>query len=401
MVDLINDITNGIDIKLCNYSIGDLLCKFTFEDYSIYIEAKSKNFIDSECKINLTSKSKIHNISMDVLIKRSGDFDFNGIVKNCLISDTKINESLINRITYVLSGLHSRFNRVKSKWSREYVINDLPYIVDYTLLGDRIQANILSSICFNNSEKLSKFIEDEIFVICLMYSFCNSNKVEWVSRYISKDDTIILFEHIHSSTKNNDFNEITPFRSDVYLFQYFMTHVIDNKYKKCDLIKDKIYPVICNLQWNAQGFREWDFISLVASLEGFCKKKENIISHGAFKKIKKEIKKTLILNNIDNEQIFINIDNNEKIINGYPVKVQIDNKLKELNLNLPYNINELINIRNKIVHEGWHDGEFDCISKIEEIRNVIFLLLFSYFEYKGDFYLFNNSNKDNLSNYEK
>lgn len=107
------------------------------------------------------------------------------------------------------------------------------------------------------------------------------------------------------------------------------------------------------------------------------------------------------LNNINNEQIFINIDNNEKIINSYPVKVQIDNKLEELNLKLPYDIKGLINTRNKIVHEGWYDGDFDCISKIEEIRNVIFLLLFSYFEYKGDFYLFNNSNKDNLANYEK
>lgn len=291
MDDLINDIKNGIDVKLCHFSIGDLLCKFTFEDCSIYIEAESKNFIDSECKINLTSKSKMHNISMDVLIKTSGDFDFNGIVKNCLISDAKINDSLINRITYLLSGLHSRFDRVTSKWSREYVINDLLYIVEYTLLGDRIQANILSPMRFDNFDKLSKFIEDEIFVICLMYSFCNSNKVEWVSRYTSKDDTIILFEHIHSSTKNNDFNEITPFRTDVYLLQRFMTHVIDNKYKKCDLIKNKIYPVICNLQWNAQSVGEWGFISLVASLEGFCKKKENIISHRAFKKIKKEIKK--------------------------------------------------------------------------------------------------------------
>ena len=156
---------------------------------------------------------------------------------------------------------------------------------------------------------------------------------------------------------------------------------------------------------------EWTLIKHAAALEGLCKYQTiDVVNEKKYKKMKnaglESLKSSGMEQNIEPskiDQIVQNINDNKRSLNGYPIKWYIEHTFKDYGLNSYCDkhlseIYEALKMRNTVVHTGWSDiWRKDLIDHIKILRNAIYIVILSRLRYNGEFYLFGQDEKTNLS----
>ena len=414
--DFYSNLFSGKPIELnSNCYSGVSNCIFLVDGLSLSISATSQapiTFDRKKATIDLTFNSDAFQVNIVVSVTKFELFKFEGDVKEVNISSNKAVS--VEKVAYGIAGVDSFPMRNNFTWDRSYKIDDIEYDVSYAFVNCRIEARISTQVVLGSKEceVLLQFIEDEVFVICLSYSLCRSTKVEWVEKKIIHSNSVSSYHYLSSNVPSKYSNKINPMRSDTQAWEDFMKHVISKSYKKKDLIDSQIFQAVSNLAWSGK-LNEWTLISHAAALEGLCKHKTvSVIKDNTYKKARNTaiscLTSELTKLGVDSESIARirqNVYDNERSINGYPTKWYIENKLISNNLsqfsvqNLD-NINLAIQMRNKVVHEGWSsDWKLDIYDCVAILRNTIYVLLFAYYGYDGNFYLVGSDEKTVVSKY--
>ncbi|HIF9219639.1 TPA: hypothetical protein ACX6QD_001119 [Photobacterium damselae] len=411
-----SNLFNGKPIELhSNCYSGVSNCTFFVDGLSLSISAVTQapiTFDKEKATINLTFNSDVFQVNIVVLVTKFEIFKFEGCVKEVKISSNK--SVSVERVAYVIAGVDSFPMRNNFTWDRSYEIDGIEYDVSYAFIKDRIEARISTHLVLGSKEceVLLQFIEDEVFVICLSYSLCRSTKVEWVEKKIIHSNSVCIYHYLRSNVSSKYPNQINPMRSDIQAWEDFMKYVISKSYKKKDLIDSQIFQAVSNLVWNGT-LNEWTLISHAAALEGLCKHRTvSVIKDNTYKKARDTaiscLTNELTKLDVDSEliaRIKQNIYDNERTINGYPTKWYIENKLISSNLNQfsEQNLNKInlaLQMRNRVVHEGWSsDWKLDIYDCVVILRNTIYVLLFAYYGYTGNFYLVGSDEKVVVSKY--
>ncbi|HHF2988737.1 TPA: hypothetical protein ACPJ0P_004772 [Vibrio alginolyticus] len=414
--DFYSNLFNGKPIELnSNCYSGVSNCTFLVDGLSFSISGNSQapiTFDRKKATIDLTFNSDTFQVDIVVSVTKSELFKFEGDVKKMEMSSNK--SVSVDRVAYVIAGVDSFPMRNNFTWDRSYKIDGIEHEVSYAFVNCRIEARISTRLMLGSKEcdALLQFIEDEVFVTCLFYSLCRSTKVEWVEKKIIHSNSVCSYHYLSSNAPSKYSNQINPMRSDTQTWEDFMRHVISKSYKKKDLIDSQIFQAISNLAWNGK-LNEWTLISHAAALEGLCKHKTvSVIKDNTYKKARNTaiscLTSELSKLGVDSDSIARikqNIYDNERSINGYPTKWYIENELISNNLsqfsaqNLD-NINLAIQMRNKVVHEGWSsDWKLDIYDCVAILRNTIYVLLFAYSGYDGNFYLVGSEEKTVVAKY--
>ncbi|MCG3886071.1 hypothetical protein I3271_15475 [Photobacterium leiognathi] len=397
----------------CYFGVSN--CTFLVDGLNLSISAVTQapiTFDREKTTIDLTFNSDAFQVNIVVSLTKIELFKFEGDVKEVNISSNK--PVSVERVAYVIAGVDSFPMRNNFTWDRSYEIDGIEYDVSYAFVNCRIEARISTQLVLGSKEckVLLQFIEDEVFVICLSYSLCRSTKVEWVEKKIIHLNSVCTYHYLSSNVPSKYSNQINPMRSDIQAWEDFMKHVISKSYKKKDLIDSQIFQAVSNLAWSGK-LNEWTLISHAAALEGLCKHKTvSVIKDNTYKKARDTaiscLTNELTKLDVDSEliaRIKQNVYDNERSINGYPTKWYIENKLILSNLNQFSEqnldkINVAIQMRNRVVHEGWSsDWKLDIYDCVVILRNTIYVLLFAYYGYEGNFYLIGSDEKTVISKY--
>ncbi|CAH7032486.1 conserved hypothetical protein [Vibrio chagasii] len=414
--DFYNDLFSGKSIELnskCYSGVSN--CTFFVDGRSITISAESKIPIICDRKkvnIDLTFDNDAFQVSISVSVTKFEAFKFEGDVKEVKISSNKPDN--VEKFTYAIAGA-SLFPMMSDfTWDRSYEVGETKFNVSYTFVERMIKARISTQLVLgsNACDELSQLIEEEVFVICLSYSLCQSTKVEWVEKKIISSNKPCSYHYLKSNAPSTYPNRINPMRSDIQAWEHFMKHVISKSYKKKELIDDQIFQAVSNLVWSG-NLHEWTLISHAAALEGLCKRDTlKVITDNSYKKARdcaiSCLSNELAVLGVNSDAISIiknNVYDNERSINGYPTKWYIEKKLisndlSQFSVQNLNNINLAIKMRNKVVHEGWSDDwKLDLYDCVAILRNTIYVLVFAYYDYEGDFYLMDSDEKTTLSKY--
>ncbi|MEC6824657.1 hypothetical protein VXS02_14595 [Photobacterium piscicola] len=414
--DFYSDLFSGKPIELnSNCCAGVSNCTFLVDGLSFTISAVSQTpiiFDRETVSIDLAFNDDTFQVNIVVSVTKLEGFKFEGDVKKVEILPNKLEN--VDKFIYLIAGVDSFPMKNDFTWNRSYEINSTKYDVSYVFVNCIIEARISTQLVIGSNvyEVLSQFIEDEIFVICLSYSLCRSTKVEWVEKKIIYSNVVCSYHYLSSNAPSKYSNLINPMRNDTQAWEDFMKHIISKNYKKKDLIDNQIFQAVSNLAWNGK-LNEWTLISHAAALEGLCKHSTvSVIEDHIYKGVRNIALSCLSCEltklGVDSDSITRikqNIYDNERSINGYPTKWYIEQKLIANNLrqfsvqNLE-NINFAIKMRNKVVHEGWsNDWKLDIYDCVKILRNTIYVLLFAYYDYDGNFYLIGGNEKIAVSKY--
>ncbi|MBE5156696.1 hypothetical protein HJ044_05000 [Vibrio parahaemolyticus] len=402
---------------ICDDHSEKVRCVFSINKNEIIVSSELEKPSDigrNRETVDLHYYSDLVEAKITVSMSKHNFLSFEANVREMII-ESKHHHS-INNISYIIAGADSWFDRNNFEWSRNYEINKEIYHVNYSFIQNQILTRIDPDLNSKSDEfiEISRHIEDEVFVMCQSYSFCRGTKVEWVVKTFLNDINDVRYHYISSNAPSKFYNLINPMRSDNDLWQRFIQHVVDKQISKKELVDNQVFQAINNIIWNG-SLNEWTLIAHASALEGLCKKTEiSVIETKEYKKIRKFLLKNLSDNlhsfNMTEDcfnTIKQNICDNERTLNGFPTKWYINEALNFHGLekyssdNLS-KISKAIGMRNKIVHEGWSDKwDLDMYDYIKILRDTICLLVFSFYDYSGGFYLLNEDNTVTLSDYRK
>ncbi|MFS1525802.1 hypothetical protein ACL7TT_17100 [Microbulbifer sp. 2304DJ12-6] len=377
-------------------------CSFEYEGYAIKITVESNGdfiFGRREVELALFDSDNASHLKLNCEVRR-----FEPLKLTCHIGEIKYT-NIAEKITsflYELAGAKgSPFILNNMNWSREIEVEAERLNIQFSFIGCKVKATLSNGV-HKESEAfklISKLVDDEIFIISCAYSFCRSSLTEWIMKTVLCNEKIVDAHYIDSPAPHRFPNKVNPFRNNGILWNSFLEAVLEKKLSKEEFVERGIFQAISNLCW-AKQLNEWTLIQHVAALEGLCKNEiETIFTDSQYRSLRNSILSFLgsFNNDFEKEKITLfkkNIENNKRILNGYNVKWHIRNKFAELNISGFYSrhykeINDAINMRNKIVHEGWSmKWEKDILQHIQILRNSIYLILAAFFKYQENLYFF-------------
>ncbi|MGY5703769.1 hypothetical protein ACXHQG_07215 [Vibrio antiquarius] len=389
----------------------DVSCIFENQGMDIFIEIDSPRPFDDNF-IDLSFSTDTIDSTISVSITKLSMLSYEGKVQEIRVSDKTGN--YIDKFTYLLAGVTSPFIVNNYEWERKYEFDDELINVNYRFVKFSVIATLSKKISKNSDiySFIYQKITDEIDVLTWCYGFCRSARSEWYLIHELFKDEDVSFHYLSSNATESYSNRVNPMRQEENMFRPFIENVIKKGYDKETLTKNGVFQAIRNLEWNCKSIDDWTLLSHVAALEGFVKSNDvTILSRSKYRKIRDTMLRALEDNfsnfDIDVEdiqKISNNIILNNRTLNGYPTKWYIDKALCDYNLfgfrDLYLDdINKALSKRNKIAHDGWGEKWERCLyDYVEVVRNTLYVLLMSFFDYQGDFYLFGQG-KSNLQQF--
>lgn len=390
-------------------------CIFSVDSNHIKVMSqldRPSNICSNRGTVELFHDSELFEAKITISIIKHNFLSFEGSVREVVFDSKK--HKPVNKIIYLIAGTESYFIHNNFSWKRTYKLKSKSYTINYSFILNRICAQIDEGIMSDEDEfnEISNNIDNEVFVICQSYSFCRSSKVEWVEKAFYSDKDNKLYHYISSNAPSKFYNMINPMRSDNRLWNNFIQHVTTKNITKEQLLDKQVFQAINNIIWNGT-INEWTLIAHAAALESLCKNTEfSVIETKEYKRVRRFLMNNLSENlnkfNISEDcfnTIKQNICNNDRTLNGYPTKWYIKQELERNGLekysceNLS-KISKAIGMRNVIVHEGWSDDwDSDIYEYIKILRDTICLIIFSFYDYSGEFYLLNDNDPVSLSDY--
>jgi hypothetical protein len=394
-------------------------CTFKVDGHAILATVESDNYIDvdrSQGKLKLVYLSQDQDVEATIVIfiSKTEALINEGFVIEFALKDKK--PELINSCIYEIAGCYVYPVRHEYEWERKYELADGGVQAFYQFLGNKVKVTLSRSIVNDSPDfiKLSELIEDEVFVFTTTYSFCRSTRVEWVLKCFMCDSTLKSAQYIRSTAPEKFQNLINPMRQDTQLWSLFIEHVLSKSFTKQSLITNGVFQAIGNL-CIANTYSEWTLISHAAALEGLCKNQDiEVVERNIYRKIREigvaeMYRKSLKLNVNENDfnNLKNNIMDNTRILNGYPTKWYVKKAFEGKGLGLYSEmhikgISSAISTRNIIVHTGVASKQdvdiYDCI---RDLRNAIYVLVLSFFEYEGSFYFVDQDQTVSITEYVK
>lgn len=389
----------------------DVSCVFEQQGINVFIKIDAPRPFDDNF-IDLSVSTDTIDSTISVSITKMSMLSYEGKVREIRASDKVGN--YIDKFNYRLAGVTSPFIVNDYKWERTYEFDGTSIDVNYHFVSSFVTATLSTKISRNSNifSFISQKITDEIDVLTWCYGFCRSARSEWYTRSELFNDKPFSFHYLSSNATESYSNRVNPMRQEQEMFKPFIENAIKKDYSKELLTKKGVFQAIRNLEWNSRTIDDWTLLSHVAALEGFVKSKDvTILSRSKYSKIRNVMLIALKDNysnfNIDIkdiDQISQNIDSNNRMLNGYPTKWYVDKALCDYNL-IGFrdlyidDINQALSKRNKIAHDGWGQQWERCVfDHVEVVRNTLYVLLMSFFDYQGDFYLFGHG-KSNLQEF--
>lgn len=420
MQKLFHSLLHESEIELCLVNKdknvhNTVLCKLQNQDLSLRSCIKSNTpLIFDNSLLELTAPEKFpgYEFKMNCSIENYNSHEANGQVRDFFLKSQK---GFVDKILYDLAGTGgSPFIVPNFNWKRTYNFETDIVEVEYKFIRNIFEAKLSQSLSLSSEicNQVMSLIEDEVSMICWALAFCRSSKVEWVLRRCIKEGEISEAHYKYSNAVEKFPNQINPMRQEKKLWFDFLNHVIKRNFKKEQFVKSGIFQAIINLSWPG-NLNEWSLICHAAALEGLCKDKEcNVICPKTYKKLRNSVlseitkeAKNLGIEDLKIDKLKTNFLNNQRSLNGFPTKWYLESKMKEHHLEKFCQehlvaINEAIKMRNVVVHTGWSSKwENSLFQHITILRNAIYVLVFSFFDYDGDFFLVGNDNSTNLKNY--
>jgi len=388
-----------VKINLNNINDGPFTVNLTVSKSSISLYKKAKIEIEESCDDG--------SINLSICLKKYCGLEISGTLEELRFNST---EGKIDTISYDLPNSQMfPLHRHTIKWSSILKSKDYSFAIIFNLTGSSVKAYFPREVDVLSSDytDIKNHVEDNIKVLASILSFCRSTPVEWEQKFETLQKEIINFHFIKAITSKNFPNLINPMRQDTSCWNNLITHVMNSNIKFAKLHSTGIYQAICNLKWT-NIIDEWVLIRHVAALEGICRENQppQPISDNLWKKVRQCVRAYLkfVLKEHDVDdcmigQIADNFNSSSRVINGYPLKWHVRNILEKLNLTEYYNenktdIDNAINTRNKIVHEGWNPKwEKDIWWQIVSARNLIYILVLRKLKYRGALWLCNETEK--------
>lgn len=390
-------------------------CFFKIEGASINITVEANgrflfHYID-DLEFHLFDEEHEESLVVDCEAQQSDPFKLIGNINKIKYRNTKITE--VNAFQYDLVGINKPLLISNNlKWNR-VVCGDLKdYNISFLFINCQIRAILPEKINnqSNDFKKISALIDNEVLVVSNAYSFCQSSKIEYQIKQMLNDNEKVELVYFRSLVKGNFPNLINPFRSKPDLWNDFLNAAIRTNMDESFFMESGLFQAIWNLGWNGK-INDWVLISHVAALEGLCSNSnKEILDNKIYKKIRRLMTKKIEEINSENnfcnkeklDKIIDNINKNDRIINGFPLKERIKGKFEEINLVDFYEknkegIGKAIAMRNKIAHQGWsNDQNIDLFSHIKLLRKCIYLIVAVSFNYQGEIYFIGEDEPRNI-----